>query len=238
MVLLAQRAGVHHCNADCTVMPRKFRARRTTLGPALVLLGSNAMEHNDFEVLLRSRIPLIAVESRDETEVLKALTRACTRFPASGASANPSRTLEASTGLPLFQWTVTDGLEAPGHRCRRASAHHCRAGRGSEAHPCDQSGGVLRAARFSSVPARAHRGAPAQGHRPGLRALRAHHRAHQLRARGPTRDRAPDRALLAGAPRSQRAAPARRGGRAAMDAQQPAAVHPWIDKHSRCWSRI
>ncbi len=72
------------------------------------------MEHNDLEVLLRSRIPLIAVESRDETEVLKALTRACTRFAAAGAasaSAAPSHGLDASAGLPLFQWTVTDGLK-------------------------------------------------------------------------------------------------------------------------------
>jgi hypothetical protein len=69
------------------------------------------MEHNDLEVLLRSRVPLIAVESRDETEVLKALIRACTRFPTAGASANPTRSLEATAGLPLFQWTVTDGLK-------------------------------------------------------------------------------------------------------------------------------
>jgi hypothetical protein len=62
------------------------------------------MEHNDLEVLLRSRIPLIAVESRDETEVLKALIRACTRLPAAGAPANPTRSLESAAGLPLFQW--------------------------------------------------------------------------------------------------------------------------------------
>jgi hypothetical protein len=69
----------------------------------------DGMEHNDLEVLLRSRIPLIAVESRDETEVLKALTRACTRF--AGTPATPAHGLDASAGLPLFQWTVTDGLK-------------------------------------------------------------------------------------------------------------------------------
>ena len=40
------------------------------------------MQHDDLEVLLRSRVPLIAVESRDESEVLKALTRACARVAA------------------------------------------------------------------------------------------------------------------------------------------------------------
>jgi hypothetical protein len=70
-----------------------------------------SMEHDDLEVLLRSRIPLIAVESRDETEVLKALTRACTRLPAHSALANPTPSFSTATGLPLFQWTVTDGLK-------------------------------------------------------------------------------------------------------------------------------
>jgi hypothetical protein len=53
------------------------------------------MERDDLEILLRSRVPLVVIESRDEREVLKALTRACA----------------GSGGLPLFQWTVTDGLK-------------------------------------------------------------------------------------------------------------------------------
>ena len=69
------------------------------------------MEHDDLEVLLRSRIPLIAVESRDETEVLKALNRACTRLPANSKLAEETRGLASAAGLPLFQWTVTDGLK-------------------------------------------------------------------------------------------------------------------------------
>jgi hypothetical protein len=69
------------------------------------------MEHDDLEVLLRSRIPLIAVESRDETEVLKALARACTRLPVNMGLAGSTPGLGASAGLPLFQWTVTDGLK-------------------------------------------------------------------------------------------------------------------------------
>ena len=69
------------------------------------------MQQDDLEVLLRSRVPLIAVESRDESEVLKALTRACARVPAGKPSANAAPPLGSATGLPLFQWTVTDGLK-------------------------------------------------------------------------------------------------------------------------------
>ena len=74
------------------------------------------MQPDDLEVLLRSRVPLIAVESRDESEVLKALTRACVRLPAKGPLAGPSAAGSPATGSqavgqPLFQWTVTDGLK-------------------------------------------------------------------------------------------------------------------------------
>jgi ATP-dependent 26S proteasome regulatory subunit len=69
------------------------------------------MQQDDLEVLLRSRVPLIAVESRDESEVLKALTRACARVPAGKPAATVTSPLGSATGLPLFQWTVTDGLK-------------------------------------------------------------------------------------------------------------------------------
>jgi SpoVK/Ycf46/Vps4 family AAA+-type ATPase len=68
------------------------------------------MQHDDLEVLLRSRVPLIAVESRDESEVLKALTRACARAGA-GNALTKAPGLSPTAGLPLFQWTVTDGLK-------------------------------------------------------------------------------------------------------------------------------
>jgi len=54
---------------------------------------------DDLGALLRSRVPMIVIESRDEPQVLKALLRAC-----------PSQALGGSD-LPLFQWTVTDGLK-------------------------------------------------------------------------------------------------------------------------------
>jgi hypothetical protein len=67
------------------------------------------MQREDLEVLIRSRVPLIVVESRDEAQVLKALTRGCTRQPTT-TGASPVKTT-SRTGLPLFQWSVTDGLK-------------------------------------------------------------------------------------------------------------------------------
>ncbi len=67
------------------------------------------MQREDLEVLIRSRVPLIVVESRDEAQVLKALTRSCTRQPTT-TGMSPVKTT-ARTGLPLFQWSVTDGLK-------------------------------------------------------------------------------------------------------------------------------
>lgn len=69
------------------------------------------MQHDDLEVLLRSRIPLIAVESRDESEVLKALTRACARLTTGNSAASLTAAGGTAAGLPLFQWSVTDGLK-------------------------------------------------------------------------------------------------------------------------------
>lgn len=71
------------------------------------------MSNGDIEVLLRSRVPLILIESRDESRVLTLLRHACRRV--SGGTAGsldgawPTGT-RPSLGLPLFQWTVTDGL--------------------------------------------------------------------------------------------------------------------------------
>ena len=80
------------------------------------------METNDLEVLLRSRVPIIAVDSRDEALVIKTLARACAQqsTPASlprTAAGGGMTTLSGAPvvpvhpGLPLFQWTVTDGLK-------------------------------------------------------------------------------------------------------------------------------
>ena len=78
---------------------------------------------NDLEVLLRSRVPIIVIDTRDESQVLKSLARACARLaaatpvprtPATPGAAGVTGTLAAAgvrSGLPLFQWTVTDGLK-------------------------------------------------------------------------------------------------------------------------------
>jgi len=72
------------------------------------------MSYGDLEVLLRSRVPLIVVESRDESRVLKLLQRACRRapsvMPAPAAAHAGDLTGKLPQGLPLFEWTITDGL--------------------------------------------------------------------------------------------------------------------------------
>jgi hypothetical protein len=72
------------------------------------------MSYGDLEVLLRSRVPLIVVESRDESRVLKLLQRACRRapgvMPAPVAAHAGDLTGKLPQGLPLFEWTITDGL--------------------------------------------------------------------------------------------------------------------------------
>jgi hypothetical protein len=71
------------------------------------------MQANDLEVLLRSRVPIIVVNSRDESQVLNALGAACRQVPAPPPPPRPAGTAMIPTrpGLPLFQWTVTDGLK-------------------------------------------------------------------------------------------------------------------------------
>jgi SpoVK/Ycf46/Vps4 family AAA+-type ATPase len=51
----------------------------------------------ELESLLRSRVPLIAIETRDESRAIALLTSFAT-------------TLVPETRTPVFQWTVTDGL--------------------------------------------------------------------------------------------------------------------------------
>jgi SpoVK/Ycf46/Vps4 family AAA+-type ATPase len=69
------------------------------------------MQANDLEALLRSRVPIIVVESRDEARVIKGLTRACAGLPTPVGAARPVPSGPPHAGLPLFQWTVTDGLK-------------------------------------------------------------------------------------------------------------------------------
>jgi len=52
----------------------------------------------ELAILLRSRIPLLVIESRDETRVLRLLAELSVR-------------VARSAHLPMFQWTVTDGLK-------------------------------------------------------------------------------------------------------------------------------
>lgn len=53
---------------------------------------------HELTILLRSRIPLVVIESRDEARVLKLLAALSVR-------------LAPKAHVPMFQWTVTDGLK-------------------------------------------------------------------------------------------------------------------------------
>ena len=69
------------------------------------------MQANDLEALLRSRVPIIVVDSRDEAQVLKGLMRACAPISASLAASRAPDAAAPRAALPLFRWTVTDGLK-------------------------------------------------------------------------------------------------------------------------------
>ena len=68
------------------------------------------MNSNDLSVLIRSRVPILVMDSADETQVIKTVLRASGHpgEPAEGATLVPTR---STVGLPVFQWTVTDGLK-------------------------------------------------------------------------------------------------------------------------------
>lgn len=67
------------------------------------------MNSNDLSVLIRSRVPILVIDSADETQVIKTVLRASGHpiEPTAGTSLVPQR---LTAGLPVFQWTVTDGL--------------------------------------------------------------------------------------------------------------------------------
>jgi SpoVK/Ycf46/Vps4 family AAA+-type ATPase len=78
------------------------------------------MSNGDLEVLLRSRVPLIVIESRDETRVIKLLQLACRRVEPQPVQSlgREERVGRQTLGVPLFAWTITDGL-------RRADTDNC-----------------------------------------------------------------------------------------------------------------
>jgi hypothetical protein len=65
---------------------------------------------DDLSALLRSRVPVIIIESRDEPQVIKSLLRASGHATTGSSSAMMAERARGSA-LPLFQWTVTDGLK-------------------------------------------------------------------------------------------------------------------------------
>jgi len=68
------------------------------------------MNSSDLGVLIRSRVPILVVDSVDEAQVIKTILRTNGRamVPAKPATVISAKPTDAS---PVFQWTVTDGLK-------------------------------------------------------------------------------------------------------------------------------
>jgi SpoVK/Ycf46/Vps4 family AAA+-type ATPase len=69
------------------------------------------MSTSDLSVLIRSRVPIVVVDSNDESEVLKTILGASGHPPDPHAQAQVFGPSEPSTALPVFRWTVTDGTK-------------------------------------------------------------------------------------------------------------------------------
>ena len=69
------------------------------------------MRGDDLDALIRSRVPIVVMESRDEPQALQALARACANQSGPRGSARTAVGGRLAAGLPLFRWSVTDGLE-------------------------------------------------------------------------------------------------------------------------------
>ena len=68
------------------------------------------MNSSDLGFLIRSRVPILVVDSVDEAQVIKTILRTNGRamVPAKPATVISAKPTDAS---PVFQWTVTDGLK-------------------------------------------------------------------------------------------------------------------------------
>jgi hypothetical protein len=99
---IAKRSALFHRAARarmyliCSRFPRD--AARATATFAHMQHAIAPDTRRELEALLRSRVPLVVIETRDELRALELLTGVCTR-------------LIAGTHTPLFQWSVTDGLK-------------------------------------------------------------------------------------------------------------------------------
>jgi hypothetical protein len=68
------------------------------------------MNSSDLGVLIRSRVPILAVDSVDEAQVIKAILRTNGHGHRTGETGYRA-IFEPTDTPPVFQWTVTDGLK-------------------------------------------------------------------------------------------------------------------------------
>lgn len=68
------------------------------------------MNSSDLSALIRSRVPILVLDSIDEPQVIKAILRASGHSIAAGVTST-SELRKVPSALPVFQWTATDGLK-------------------------------------------------------------------------------------------------------------------------------
>ena len=68
------------------------------------------MNTNDLSVLIRSRVPILVLNSDDEVQTVKSILRACGQAPAP-AAVGVVAPRQSTAALPVFQWTASDGLK-------------------------------------------------------------------------------------------------------------------------------
>ena len=177
----------------------------------------------ELQTLLASRVPLVVIESREEGRVIELVRDAAMRA-------------QRGRNWGVFQWTVTEGLlrvdvDMGGAQRTLAQPDQLLRHIKSTTH-----GRHLRAARLPPVPRESAVRAHAQGHRAGIRQVRAHPRAHQLRDEAAAGARAPGGALR-GAPAGQERAPRHRDAHRARvgEAERRHAARS-TSRRSRSWS--
>src|SRR5688572_33099386 len=91
----------------------------------MTAVPSSPDARHELEALLRSRVPLLVIETRDEPRVLDLLSSLAPRL--------------AAAHTPVFQWTVTDGLRRLDVNLSGAQQHNA------------EPAAVLKSVRASSV---------------------------------------------------------------------------------------